>query len=150
VSAEHRDERPTDPAVLARVRALCLALPAATERISHGEAAWFVRRSPQFATMADHHHDDRFALWAAAPDGAQDGWVSRDRGRYFVPPYVGGRGWIGVWLDADPDWDDVAEIIDAAYRAVAPRTLVERLDAGAEPVDPAERPSQTAPDTADG
>lgn len=122
--------RPSNPAVTERVRALCLALPEATERVSHGEAAWFVRRSPQFATMADHHHDDRLALWVAAPDGAQDGWVARDPARYFVPAYVGTRGWLGLWLDAEPDWDDIAEIIEDGYRAVAPRTLVARLDAG--------------------
>jgi len=112
-----------------RVRSLCLALPEATERVSHGEAAWFVRRAPQFATMADRHHDERLALWAAAPAGAQADWVARDPGRYFVPPYVGGRGWIGAYLDEPaPDWDAVADIVEDAYRTVAPRTLLARLD----------------------
>ena len=112
-----------------RVRSLCLALPEATERVSHGEAAWFVRRAPQFVTMADRHHDDRLALWAAAPAGAQADWVARGRARYFVPPYVGGRGWIGAYLDEPaPDWDAVADIVEDAYRAIAPRTLLARLD----------------------
>ncbi|MBD0322331.1 MAG: MmcQ/YjbR family DNA-binding protein [Aldersonia sp.] len=124
--------RPSDPnaaAATERVRALCLGLPEATERMSHGEAAWFVRRSPQFVTMADRHHDDRVALWAAAPPGAQQDWVRRAPNHYFVPPYVGGRGWIGVYLDGEPDWDAIADIVEDAYRAVAPSKLVQRLDA---------------------
>ena len=77
---------------LERLRALCLALPEATERVSHGEPAWFVRKAPQFASLADRHHDDRVSFWAAAPPGAQQDWVQRDPGRFFVPPYVGDAG----------------------------------------------------------
>ena len=99
-----------------RVRDLCLALPGATERISHGEPSWFVKK--QFVTFADRHHDDRVAFWAAAPDGAQEHWVGLDPVRFFRPPYVGGRGWIGVYLDVEQDWDDIAEIIEAAHAVV--------------------------------
>ena len=105
--------------VVERVRALCLNQPKATERISHGEPAWFVGKAPQFVTLADHHHDDRLAFWAAAPPGAQQDWVRRDPVRFFVPPYVGGRGWIGVYLDVEQDWNDIADIVDDAYRTVA-------------------------------
>ncbi|MGW0172962.1 MmcQ/YjbR family DNA-binding protein [Rhodococcus sp. NPDC003322] len=125
----------TVPNSLDRLRALCLRLPEATERISHGEPAWFVRRAPQFATYADRHHDDRVAFWAAAPSGAQQDWVARDPGRFFVPPYVGGRGWIGVYLDVgangipgQEDWRDIEDIVEDAYRTVAPKTLLARLD----------------------
>lgn len=107
--------------VLERLRALCMSMPKATERQSHGEPAWFVGRSPQFATLADHHHDDRVAFWAAGPPGAQQDWVSRYPGRFFVPPYVGGRGWIGVYLDVEQDWDEIADIVADAYHAVASR-----------------------------
>lgn len=121
---------------LERIRALALALPEATERVSHDEPSWFVRKAPQFVSMADHHHDDRVAIWAAAPPGAQADWVGRDPSRFFVPPYVGGRGWIGVYLDvpsADDTedgkfWNDVADIVEEAYRTVAPRTLIRKLD----------------------
>jgi len=110
---------------LQRVRALCLALPEVTERVSHGEPSWFVRK--QFLTMADHHHDDRFGFWAAAPDGAQQRWLSTNEGlgepRYFYPPYVGGRGWIGVYLDVSQNWHDVTEIVDDAWTFVAPAKL---------------------------
>ncbi|MFC4603413.1 MmcQ/YjbR family DNA-binding protein [Rhodococcus kronopolitis] len=117
---------------LDRLRGLCLALPEATERVSHGEPAWFVRRAPQFAMFADRHHDDRVAFWAAAPAGAQEDWIRRDSLRYFRPPYVGTRGWIGVFLDVRVDWDEVADIVEDAYRTVAPRNLVSRLDSGAQ------------------
>ncbi|MGW6375632.1 MmcQ/YjbR family DNA-binding protein [Rhodococcus sp. NPDC055112] len=113
---------------LDRLRELCLRMPEATERISHGEPAWFVRKAPQFATLSDHHHDDRLAFWAAAPAGAQADWVARDPERFFVPPYVGGRGWIGVYLDRPQEWDDIADIVEDAYRTVAPRKLLALLD----------------------
>jgi hypothetical protein len=115
-----------DVTALARLRALCLALPEVTERISHGEPTWFVRRV--FVSYADHHHDDRLAFWCAPPPGAQEELVAADPERFFRPPYVGGRGWLGVRLDGDVDWDEVAEIVTDAYREIAPRRLAARLD----------------------
>jgi hypothetical protein len=109
------------------LRRLCLAMPGATERPSHGEPTWFVG-GRVFVTYADHHHDDRLAFWCAAPPGAQEALVAADGGRYFVPPYVGHRGWLGVRLDVGVDWDEVAEIVADAYRAVAPRRLLAELD----------------------
>jgi len=100
-----------------RLRELCMALPGANERVSHGELSWFVRK--QFVTLADHHHDDRFAFWAAAPDGAQERWIVLDPQRFFRPPYVGGRGWIGGYLDVEQDWGDIAEIVGDAHAVVA-------------------------------
>jgi hypothetical protein len=114
----------TDP--LPRLRALCHALPEVTEKLSHGEPTWFVRRS--FVMYADHHHDDRLAFWCAAPAGAQEELVAADPQRFFRPPYVGGRGWLGVYLDVDVDWAEVGEIVTDAYREVAPRKLVAELD----------------------
>ncbi len=111
-----------------RVRAICLALPEATERASHGSPGFFVRK--QFVMLwPDGHHEHGFPhLWCAAPLGAQQESVATDPGRYFVPPYVGARGWLGVRLDADVDWDEVAERCEDAYRAVAPARLVALLD----------------------
>jgi hypothetical protein len=113
---------------LDRVRACCLALPEVTERLSHGEPTWFVRGKKTFVMYADRHHDDRLAFWCAAPAGAQEAFVADDPDRYFVPPYVGGRGWLGVRLDVAVDWTVVEEMIEDAYRVVAPATLVARLD----------------------
>ena len=97
-------EKPANDRPLERLRRLCLALPEATERLSHGEPTWFVRGKKMFVTSADHHHDDRLAFWCAAPAGAQDALVAEAPERYFVPPYVGGRGWLGVYLDVPVDW----------------------------------------------
>lgn len=106
---------------LERVRRLCLAWPEATERLSHGEAAWFYRDRRQFVTSADHHHDDRVAIWCAAPPGARDELVEREPERYFVPPYVGHRGWIGAYMDVEVDWEAVEELIGNAYHTVTAR-----------------------------
>jgi hypothetical protein len=114
---------------LGRLRTICLALPEVTEKISHGEPTWFVRKS--FVTFADHHHDDRLGFWCAAPPGAQEALVAAEPGRFFRPPYVGGRGWLGVWLDVPVDWREIAEIVRDAYRTVAPRKLVAQLESPA-------------------
>jgi hypothetical protein len=122
---------PKDP--LESLRALCLALPETSERLSHGEPTWFVRGKKTFVMYADHHHGDRLAFWCAAPDGLQEALVTSDPERFFVPPYVGHRGWLGVYLDlpaAPPDWDQIAELVVESYRRVAPRGLAARLDAG--------------------
>jgi hypothetical protein len=118
----------TPPDALTRLRALCLALPEATEKLSHGEPTWFVRKV--FVTYAGRHHDDRVAFWCAAPTGAQEALVGSDPHRFFRPPYVGGRGWLGVYLDVpEIDWDEIAELVADAYRTVAPKRLVAQLDA---------------------
>lgn len=115
---------------LEKLRKICLALPQATERLSHGEPTWFVQGKKTFVTYADHHHDDRLGFWCAAPPGAQDFLVRADPERFFVPPYVGHRGWVGVRLDVPLDWGQIADIVADAYRTVAPARLVAALDAG--------------------
>jgi hypothetical protein len=117
------------PRPLDRLRKLCLAYPETTERLSHGEPTWFVRDKKTFVMFADRHHDDRVAFWCAAPPGAQETLVATDPQRYFRPPYVGHRGWLGVYLDVPVDWPTVADIVDDAYRAVAPKKLIAELDA---------------------
>ncbi|CAN5406321.1 MmcQ/YjbR family DNA-binding protein [soil metagenome] len=114
---------------LERLRAICLDLPETTERLSHGEPTWFVRDNKVFVTYADQHHDDRVGFWCAAPAGEQQAQLATAPDRYFRPPYVGGRGWLGVWLDVALDWSEVEEIVKEAYRQVAPRRLVAELDA---------------------
>lgn len=107
--------------VVELVRRICMALPEVEERTSHGEASWFVKK--QFVTMADHHHDDRVALWCAASPGVQEALVAAEPERFFRPPYVGHRGWLGVYLDVPVDWVEITEIITDAYRSVAPLRL---------------------------
>ena len=117
---------------LRRLRAICLAFPEVTERPSHSAPTFFVRDKKSFVMLwADGHHDHHFPhLWCAAPPGAQEELVELEPQRFFRPPYVGHRGWLGVRLDGRVDWDEVGEICRDAYRVVAPKTLVARLDAG--------------------
>lgn len=115
---------------LAQVRAICFALPEVTERASHGSPAFFVREKKTILWLHDgHHDDDRLSIWCAAPEGVQAELVSAEPERFFRPPYVGHRGWLGVRLDIDVDWAELAEIIKDAYRCVAPKTLSRQLDA---------------------
>jgi hypothetical protein len=118
---------------LEALRRRCLALPETTERLSHGEPTWFVRGRKTFVTYADHHHDDRLGFWCAAPDGVQQALVAAAPERFFVPPYVGGRGWLGVYLDVPVDWDEITELVIDAYRVVAPKGLVAALDQASRP-----------------
>ena len=122
-------ESRSDPAE--RLRAICLTLPEVTERPSHGAPTWFVRGKSAFVTLwVDGHHDHDFPhLWCAAPPGAQAALAGSDPGLFFRPPYVGGRGWIGVRLDVGgTSWQEIAELCEDAYRAVAPGRLVAELD----------------------
>lgn len=112
--------------VLERIREVCLALPETSERLSHGAPTFFVRGKRAFVmVMTDHHGDGRFALWCAAPAGIQLTLTEADPKRYFVPPYVGHRGWLGVRLDRGLDWNEIAGIMEDAYLEVAPAKLTE-------------------------
>ena len=112
---------------LDHVRDACMALPEVTEKLSHGSPTFFVKKS--FVMFLDNHHDDqRLAIWCAAPPGVQSELVDEDPERFFVPPYVGGRGWLGVRLDVHPDWAELTEIVTDAYRCVAPKKLLNGLD----------------------
>ena len=106
-----------------RVRAICLGFAEATEKVSHGAPAFFVGK--QFVMLWPQGHHDRAEphLWCAAAPGEQEALLSQDD-RYFRPPYVGHRGWVGLRLDDDVDWAEVAELLEDAYRAVAPARLL--------------------------
>jgi hypothetical protein len=108
------------------LRELCMALPEVTERLSHGEPTWFVRDKKVFVMLANHHHDDRLAFWCAAPEGAQEMLIESDPERYFRPPYVGHRGWLGVYLDVPVDWDEIEDRVTDAYCLIAPPKLADQ------------------------
>ena len=117
-------ERPSNPEAWARLSEVCAELEHVTVKASHGELAWSVgpgSKPKQFATTWDHHHDDRNAVLFAAPPGAQDALIAADAELYFRPPYVGGRGWVGMYLDNGPiDWDLVTLHLVAAHAHLAP------------------------------
>ncbi len=110
------------------VRAICTALPEVEERTSHGAPSFFVTR--QFLMLwLDGHHDHAFPhLWCASPDGFQEAAIADDPDRYFRPPYVGHRGWVGVRLDRPMERAELQQLCEEAYRSIAPRRLVAELD----------------------
>lgn len=116
---------PTTDEILERVREACLALPETSERPSHGSPSFFIREKKCFVMFLDNHHGDgRLALWCAAPAGIQGALVDSQPDHYFVPPYVGHMGWIGVHLNHGLDWAEIIDAIEGAYLTKAPKTLV--------------------------
>jgi hypothetical protein len=112
---------------LTQLRRICLALPEVTERPSHSSPTWFVRGKKTIVSFVGEHHGRRLAFWCAAPPGAAGELIGEDPDRFFRPPYVGHRGWLGVYVDTPVDWDEMAEIVLDAYRTVAPKRLLAQL-----------------------
>jgi hypothetical protein len=114
--------------VAEQVRSICLGFPGVTEKLTHGAPGFFVKR--QFVMLwPNGHHDHHFPhLWCAAEPGAQEALVASGPG-YFRPPYVGHRGWVGVRLDTDVSGEELRELLEDAFRVIAPATLVAELDA---------------------
>jgi hypothetical protein len=116
-------------ATVERLRKICLALPEANERVSHGEPTWFAGKGKVFAMLDDHHHGaPHLSAWLPQPRGVQEALIREDPARFFRPAYVGGKGWVGVVLDDKPDWKRVARLVRDAYVFVATRKLVALLD----------------------
>lgn len=114
--------------LIGRVRKICMALPEANERLSHGEPTWFAGKGRVFATIDDHHHGaPHLSVWLPQPLGVQEALVDAQPERFFRPPYVGGSGWVGVVLDTKPDWGVVAGLVREAYLLVATQKLRRRL-----------------------
>ena len=117
---------------LDRVRAIALELPDVTERLSHGATCFFVRDKRPLCYFHDHHNNDGVSLWCPAAPGVQEALVASERTRFFKPPTSASgtfSDWLGVFLDhADVDWDEIAEILEDAFRLVAPATAVAELD----------------------
>jgi hypothetical protein len=119
--------------LLKKVREICLSLPETTEKEAWSAPTFRVKKK-MFAMFVNNHHDDgRVALWVDAPPGDQELLVAADALRFFVPPYQGPFGWIGVRVDLDPDWEEVRELVVEAWRASAPKSLLAQLDTIANP-----------------
>lgn len=120
-------------AILQRLREICLALPECFEKEAWGECTFRVMGGSMFAMTDNHHHgSEHVAVWVKAPVTVQEILVHADRERFFVPPYVGSKGWVGVRLDRPVDWEELAGIIADAHRMSAPRRLLARLAADSE------------------
>ena len=121
---------------LSHVRAIALALPGVSERVSHGEPCFFVEgKRPLCYFHDDHRGDGRVSLWCPAPAGVPAELTASEQGRFFHPtPSASGvfAGWLGVYLDADDDdrveWSEIAAIVEDAFRTIAPKRLIARLD----------------------
>jgi predicted DNA-binding protein (MmcQ/YjbR family) len=122
--------RPAKRTPLTRLRGICLGLPEAHEVIAWSEPTFRVRNK-MFAVYASentHHGDARPAVWCKATHVDQDFLVRAEPQRFFVPPYVGPSGWVGVYLDRSPDWIVIADLLTTSYRLVAPKRLTAQLD----------------------
>jgi hypothetical protein len=100
---------------------------------AHGHTGFLLKGKRMAWLLVDHLGDGRLALWVKAPRGEQEGLVASDPVRYFVPPYVGPSGWVGVNLDPGcrPDWDEVAILVEQAWRMSAGKRAIAAFDAGA-------------------
>jgi len=118
---------------LERLRGICLRYPEAEEAGGVGNPSFKVR-GKIFAMRHSLHEIERWSVWFKAPPGAQEVVVASDPRRFFVPPYVGGKGWIGAYLDVAQDWQELADYIDESYRMTAPKRLLAQLVSDTESV----------------
>lgn len=107
-----------------RLRAICLALPEAVERETWGAPTYRVRE--RIFAMERQGDDGRPSLWCKAPPGSQAILVGAAPERFFAPPYVGPKGWVGMRLDGGPDWEEVAFLVRRSYGLTAPKRLAAR------------------------
>ena len=116
-----------DEAIMERMRVICRPLPEAEESEAFG-APTFKIRNKNFAML--HMQDGRTSVWCKSSMEEQQALIHSEPERYFAPPYVGPNGWVAAWLDddADPDWDEIDDIITESYRLIAPKRLVKAMD----------------------
>jgi hypothetical protein len=107
---------------LRRVRRICSALPQTTEKLSHGEPTFFVRKKVYTMFANNHHSDGHVAVWIPAAPGLQEMLVSSEPKKFFKPPYVGVRGWVGIELD-EVDDEELAYHVSQAWRLIAPKKI---------------------------
>ncbi len=111
-----------------RLREICLAFPQAFEKEPWGECTFRVTGGSMFAmTDNNHHNSGHIAVWVKAPPMVQEILVKSDSKRFFIPPYMGPKGWVGVRVDDQVNWDEVAAIVNDGYLMSAPKKLTGRL-----------------------
>jgi hypothetical protein len=127
--ATHMTVRRTADARRARVTKICFAFPETVDR-GPGQHTAFEVRGKKFAYFLDDHHGDgRLSVCMRAASGENDALVAADPRRYFIPAYIGPRGWVGYYLDVGgEDWGEVTDLLTESYRLAAPRRLAAQLD----------------------
>jgi predicted DNA-binding protein (MmcQ/YjbR family) len=131
MASRRRSPRTVGP--VERLRSICRALPETAEKVAWGEPTWRVK-GRLFAQLDNHHHGaDHLAVWLPAPLGEQESMIFLNPARFFRPPYVGQRGWVGVRIDRRPNWRLIAAVVKQAYLEVAPPRLREAVG-GAAPI----------------
>ncbi len=115
---------------LTRLRKLCLRLPEAHEVEAWGAPTFRVRNKlfAMYAAPDNHHGGGRPGVWVKAAPGNQQLMVRAQPKRFFVPPYVGPSGWVGIWLDGEVDWEEIAGLLEDSYRMTAPKRLLKELE----------------------
>lgn len=113
---------------LRRVRRICSSLPDSSEKLSHGEPTFFVRKRVFAMFSNNHHNDGHVAVWIPAPPGMQEALIQSAPGTFYRPPYVGVRGWVGIELDRIGD-EELAPLIREAWERVAPKPRYPRSKA---------------------
>lgn len=132
-----------------RLRRICLALPEAHEVNAWGEPTFRVRNKlfAMYASAKNHHGAGKNAVWCKATHVDQDMLIRADPTRFFSPPYVGPSGWVGIYLDGTVDWEAIADQMRDAYRLIAPKRVLARLDSAKATAKPAKssrkRPTKT-------
>jgi len=111
-----------------RVRRMCLALPETMEKLSHGEPTFFVRKKVFAMFSNNHHNDGHVAVWVPTPPGMQAVLIENSPEKFYKPPYVGVRGWVGIELGRIGD-EELASHLREAWRLIAPKKLHSRLEA---------------------
>lgn len=122
-----RSAKKTLPDPLIPLRKICLALPDASEAINHGRPCFVVSKKTFVMFMRNHHDDGRVAIWCKAPPGVQGMLVDANPDRFFVPPYVGPSGWIGVRLEGKVDWSIVSDLVTDAFRMTAGKRILAKM-----------------------
>ncbi len=117
-----------EPEPLERLRRIVNRWPEVTEKLSHGAPTFWGGRKTFFNFVDNHHGDGRVGIWVKSTLDAQDSLVQADPDVFFVPAYVGHKGWVGVRLDGAVDWDQVEDLLEAGYRMVAPKRALKLLD----------------------
>lgn len=112
-----------------RIRKLCLSLPETAETLSHGSPTFWVKKRTFLAFADNHHGDGRVAVWCNAAEGAQEILVGSDPDNFFIPPYVGKGGWIGMRIDRGLPWSSISSVVKDAYAATSRAVALRRASA---------------------